>query len=130
MRRILLLSSLLFPCAFWLAAQTYPYQTVAPDRGTKTANSQNTVEGCLTQSSGNYMLTDASGNVFQLVGAGPNLGQEIGQTVKITSVEATHVPSSAWVSTPQPGVYAHVNGPYILTVLSFEHISSGCSSKR
>jgi hypothetical protein len=129
MRRILLLSFLLF-CACWLAAQIYPYQTLAPDRGTKTANSENTVEGCLTQSSGNYMLTDASGNVFQLVGTGGNLGQEIGQTVRITSVEATHVPSSNWVGTSQAGVYTHVSGPYILTVLSFEHVSSGCSSKR
>jgi hypothetical protein len=129
MRRILLLSFLLF-YASWLAAQIYPYQSLAPDRGTKTANSENTVEGCLTQSSGNYMLTDASGNVFQLVGAGGNLGQEIGQTVKITSVEATHVPTSNWVGTSQQGVYTHVSGPYILTVLSFEHVSSGCSSKR
>jgi hypothetical protein len=129
MRRTPLLPFLIL-CASWLVAQTYPQQTLAPDRGTKTANSQNTVEGCLTESSGNYMLTDPSGTVYQLVGAGPTLGQHVGHTEKITSVESTHVPSSSWVSTGTPGISTNVNGPYILTVLSFEHVSSGCSSKR
>jgi hypothetical protein len=121
MRRTLLLSSLLLG-ALWLVAQTYPDQTQAPDRGTKTGNNQMTVEGCLSESNGNYTLTDSTGNVYQLVG-GSKLSEHVGHTVKVTGTNPSHVPSSSSANTG-----AAPSAPPTLTVTSVKHVSSSCSS--
>jgi hypothetical protein len=127
MRRTLLLSSLLLG-ALWLVAQTYPNQTQAPDRSTKTGNNQMTVEGCLNGSNGNYTLTDSSGNVYRLVGAESNISEHVGHTVKIMGTNASHVPSSTSESSTSEG--KSVAAPPTLTVTSVKHISSSCSSNR
>jgi hypothetical protein len=124
MRRTLLLSSLLLG-ALWLAAQTYPDQTQAPDRGTKTGNNQMTVEGCLSESNGNYTLTDSTGNVYRLVG-GSKLSEHVGHTVKVTGTNPSHIPSSSSASSANAG--ATPSAPPTLTVTSVKHVSSSCSS--
>jgi hypothetical protein len=121
MRRTVLLSSLLLG-ALWLAAQTYPDQTQAPDRGTKTGNNQMTVEGCLSESNGNYTLTDSTGNVYQLVG-GSKMSEHVGHTVKVTGTNPSHVPSSSSANAD-----ATPSAPPTLTVTSVKHVSSSCSS--
>ena len=128
MRKTLLLASLLFG-ALWLAAQTYPGQTQAPDRSTKAGQSQMTVEGCLNESNGAYTLTDSSGNVYQLVGAGSEISQQVGHTVKIIGLTGPASGSSKEGSSTGDKSAAPA-APPTLTVTSVKHVADSCSSNR
>ncbi len=97
----------LLTSAAWLAAQTYPNQTgtsggtqTSPS-GTQTStmgsqssnsnpsDSQNTLQGCLSGSNGNFILTDNSGNTYQLTGDTDDLGKHVGQEVKVKGNSAS-----------------------------------------
>lgn len=122
MRRTWLLSSLLF-CALWLVAQTNPNQTLAPDRGTKTGNDQITLQGCLSESNGDYTLTDASGNVYRLVGTSSTVKEQVGHTVEVTGINSSHVPRST-------GSASEPAAPPTLTVTAVKDVADSCSSNR
>lgn len=57
---------------------------VAPQNSRVAASTPLTIEGCLEGSGGNFTLTDESRGTFQLIGAGRQLRQHVGYTVRVT----------------------------------------------
>jgi hypothetical protein len=93
MKKTILLSCL-FLCALYIGAQTYPGQSSNPP-SSQTMDHQTRVRGCLSGSSGNYSLTDKSGNTYQLTGDTSKLAEHVGHTVEIIGTAApSRMPSS------------------------------------
>ena len=106
-KKILLLTVILLLSATWVVAQnsttpTAPSGNNAPSgssdqmggqnsQGMGSQGSQDTgsmgnetqIEGCLSGSSGSYMLTDASGQTWQLQGSASQLSKHVGESVRI-----------------------------------------------
>lgn len=51
---------------------------------TDTSGTETQIEGCLSGSSGSYMLTDASGQTWQLQGGNAQLSKNVGKSVRIS----------------------------------------------
>ncbi|MCU1310159.1 MAG: hypothetical protein JWO20_1284 [Candidatus Angelobacter sp.] len=78
----------------FLGTSGAPAQTsqAAPSQKGKGNASQVSVQGCLSGSNGSYLLTDKTGNTYQLTGIAADLSSHVGQQVKITG---SAIPSSA-----------------------------------
>jgi Protein of unknown function (DUF5818) len=87
MRHLLLFSVLLLGMS-WAAAQT------SPSQGTSGSTGQETVKGCLSNSGGNYMLTDKNGKTFQLTGDTSKLSEHVGHEIKVTGTASSASASS------------------------------------
>lgn len=62
----------------------------AGDQAGRASSSQvTTIQGCLSQSQGNFMLADNSGNKFQLRGDTSKLNSYIGKEVKVDGMAAS-----------------------------------------
>lgn len=154
MRNKLLLSSMLL-CAIWVAAQTYPSQSSSQpssqsQTSTQTSSStsssngnETTVTGCLSGSSGNYMLKDNSGNMYQLTGDTAKLSDHVGHTIQVKGTTSSSGSSSSGnsgtsngtsgTSGSSSGMSGNSSGTgneQTLNVTSFKHISSSCNSNR
>ncbi len=136
MRRLLLFSVLLLGTS-WALAQNAPAQTSSTNSGqanttyqaqSQTSNgnaaAKQTVEGCLSNSNGNYMLTAKDGTMYQLMGDSSKLSEHVGHTVKVTGTVST---SSAAPSGENSGGMASNSGQQTLQVSSVRHISKTCS---
>ena len=127
MRHLLLLSVLLLGVS-WAAAQHYPSQT-SPSQTTPTgAGAEITVQGCLSGSDGNYMLTDKRGNTFQLTGDTAKLSEHVGHEIRVTGTasSASAAPSSGKAGEEKEG---EAGGSSLqLEVTSVKHISKTCQS--
>jgi len=140
MRHLLLLAVLSLSTT-WTLAQTSQTQPSANGQTTQTQPSTNdqtgtaqgdmsptsagankSVEGCLSGSDGNYMLTDKSGTSYRLTGDTSKLAEHVGHEVKITG----SMPNSAAASGGMAGDSAE--GKNTLQVNSVKHISKTCSS--
>ena|SRR5271168_1986248 len=110
MRHLLLFSVLLLGVS-WAAAQT------SPSQGTGGGTGQVTVKGCLSNSGGNYMLTDKNGKAFQLTGDTSKLSDHVGHEIKVTGTEGS-APASSDGTMSQASPTLEVN--------SFKHISKTC----
>ena len=116
MRKALLLTAVLLLCAAWVMAQTpqstppanSPAADSAPSAqtspstsdqmgspssqtsqtpsGMSKAGSETQIEGCLSGSSGNFTLTDASGTAWQLQGDNSQLNKHVGQEVRVSGM--------------------------------------------
>lgn len=64
-----------------------------------------TIEGCLSGTPGEYILTTKSGQVYALAGDGSLLGDHIGQDVRLTGAQ-TSGNSAGATGTPAPGATA------------------------
>lgn len=53
------------------------------------------IEGCLSGSSGSYMLTDASGQTWQLQGGNAQLSKNVGKSVRISGTAGSSGTSNA-----------------------------------
>ncbi len=89
--------------AAWVVAQNYPSQTspsqTNPDQTTPTATgAQTTVQGCLSGSSGNYILTDKNGNTYQLTGDTSKLNEHVGHEVQIKGTASSASASAGTTS--------------------------------
>jgi hypothetical protein len=123
MRHLLLLSVLLLGVS-WAAAQHYPSQT-SPSQTTPTgAGAETTVQGCLSGSDGNYMLTDKHGDTFQLTGDTAKLSEHVGHEIKVTGTSAS--PSSGKAGEEREGEAGGSSRQLVVT--SFKHISKTCQS--
>lgn len=91
MRKFALLGSILLLSVMWAVAQ---YES--PSRSTNGNAPETTVDGCLDQSEGTFILTLPSGAIFQLTGNTAPLKAHVGETVRVTGVATpvTHVPGS------------------------------------
>ena len=124
MRHLLLLSVLLLG-ATWAVAQSYPSET-SKTTGT---GSETTVQGCLSSSGGNYMLTAKNGTSYQLSGDTAKLSEHVGHEVKITGTisSASASPSSGTRSSKAQGEQS-ASGEQTLEVSSLKHVSKTCQS--
>lgn len=129
MRNLLLFSVLLLG-ASWMAAQTSTgtgQSSAAGQSGygqttthqTATGN-QKTVTGCLSESSGKYMLTERNGKSYELMGDSSKLAEHVGHEIRVTGTEAaaSGAASSTMGQSESPS----------LEVSSVHHISKTCKS--
>jgi hypothetical protein len=150
MRRSLLLFSILLLSFCWAAAQdstsqSAPNQTSPDQPSTQTqptpnqmppdqtadqatpsnAGGETTVRGCLSNSNGNFMLTDKSGNTYQLMGDNSKMSEHVGHEVKVTGT-ASAAPASGASSSDAMGQSG--SSSQTLQVTSLKHISKTCQA--
>jgi hypothetical protein len=117
MRRGLLVLSVLLPASLWAAAQS-------SEQGSRTsAGGQTTVEGCLSGSSGNYMLTDQNGTMYQLTGDTAKLSEHVGHEIKVSGTSSSASDSSTGTATGASG-----SAQQTIQFTSVKHIAKTCKS--
>jgi hypothetical protein len=94
--------------------------------GSTNANGQTTVEGCLSGSSGNYTLSDKSGNSYQLTGDTAKLSEHVGHEVKVTGTSSSASANGDGTSTGTTGQAS--GNSQTLEVSSVKHVSKTCQS--
>jgi hypothetical protein len=129
MKSILLFSVLLLGTS-WAVAQnsTNPRDSnqgnssqMAGDQGAKQS-----VEGCLSGSDGNYVLTANDGTTYQLMGDNSTLSEHVGHTIKVRGAIS---PSTASPSGENTGGGTGANsGRQSIQVSSVKHISKTCQN--
>jgi len=144
MKKAILLSSLLMLCTALALAQDT--QSSSPSDNAS-ASGSNTVQGCLSGSSGNYMLTDATGVMWQLQGDESKLSANVNKEVEVTgttgaeaSASATNGPDSSTAGNTSSGAAggtsagasadasANANAAKTLNVTSIKKVADSCSS--
>ncbi len=136
MRRLVLLLSVLLLGASWAVAQDTTSPTNSNSSASSgqtssaTASGATTVQGCLSGSSGNFTLTDKTGNTYQLTGDTAKLSEHVGHEVKVTGT--TSSASASTGGTAAGGTAAGTAGAsgnsQTLEVSSTKHISKTCQS--
>jgi hypothetical protein len=117
MRYLVLSIVLLSAC--WVVAQDSTQTST--QTGSNAAGSETTVQGCLSGSNGNYMLTDKNGTAYQLTGETAKLSAHVGHEVRITGTMGS---STATGSMGTQGS----NASQTLSVTSMKHISKTCQN--
>ena len=103
MRKAILLGAALVLCTALAIAQDAPSTGSAGQAGATASSSDqatasagsNTVQGCLSGSSGNYMLTDATGVAYQLTGDESQLSSNLNKEVEVTGTTGAKASASA-----------------------------------
>jgi hypothetical protein len=80
----------------------------------------------LSGSSGNYTLSDKSGNTYQLTGDAAKLSEHVGHEVKVTGTSSSASASGGGTSTGTTGQAS--GNSQTLEVSSVKHISKTCQS--
>jgi hypothetical protein len=106
-KTILLSAALLLGTALAIAQDTPQSGSSSQTPATSSSDqasastSSNTIEGCLTGASGNYMLTDATGVMYQLTGDESAFSPNVNKEVEVTgtasargSAAESHTPDS------------------------------------
>ncbi len=119
MRHGLLVFSVLLLASLWAVAQN------SAQTSEKSAGGHTTVEGCLSSSGGNYMLTDQNGTMYQLTGDSAKLSEHVGHEIKVSGTESTagNSAGSARTATGASG-----SAEQTIQVTSVKHISKTCKS--
>jgi uncharacterized protein YdeI (BOF family) len=91
--------------------------------GQNNMGNQTTVKGCLSSSNGNYMLTDKSGTMYQLMGDTSKLSEHVGHEIKVTGTMG-----SAGSQTGESGGGMGQGSQEALQVSSVKHISKNCQN--
>ncbi|MGC2209343.1 MAG: DUF5818 domain-containing protein [Candidatus Korobacteraceae bacterium] len=121
-----LLVSILLLSAAWTMAQN------GADRNDQTSGGHVTVEGCLSEAGGNFMLTSQSGMSYQLTGNTDRLQDHVGQTIRVKGFgtsEAGVAPSSMSEGADAADANAPAQqAPPMLSVSSFKRVSSNCGT--
>jgi hypothetical protein len=158
MKKAILLSATVLLCAALAIAQDTPQsggstsQTPATSSSeqTSTPSSGNAIQGCLSGSSGNYMLTDTSGTMWQLTGDESQLSANVNKQVEVmgiasaggsaeshtppdsnasgNSAEASGTTGSASASAGGASASAPANGTKTLAVTSIRKVADSCSA--
>lgn len=122
MYKNLILGLVLVASAAWLQAQAgYPQSEASQTPGT--TSTQNTVQGCLQESGGNYTLAADDGTMYQLSGNTSKLSAHVGHEVQITG----RASSSSAASSPS-GTGQGASQEATLNVKSMKHLSETCKS--
>jgi hypothetical protein len=159
MKNALLFGATLLLCTALATAQDTPQsgsstsQTPATSSSDQanTPSSGNTVQGCLGGSSGNYMLTDASGTMWQLTGDESQLSANVNKQVEVMGTASpgasaeSHTPDSnasgntaegsgtsgsASASAGGASASANANGAKTLQVTSITKVADSCSTSK
>ncbi len=121
MRQILILSVLLLG-GMWAAAQTssqsYPSSSgqTSSHASTSSTGSHKTVEGCLSESNGKYMLKDKQGMTYELSGDTSKLAEHVGHEVKVTGSESAESGTAT----------SSMSHEKMIEVTSVKHVSKSC----
>ena len=159
MKNTTLLSAALLLCAAMAIAQDTPQSggstsqtpaTSSSDQASTPSNG-NAIQGCLSGSSGNYMLTDASGTMWQLTGDESQLSANVNKQVEVTGTAGAKASASATNSpdTSAPGsstsgsatgasgstggatgASANGNAAKTLEVTSINKVADSCSASK
>ena len=124
MRHILFLSVLLLGATWAMAqnqSQTAPEHTSpSQEKAAPTSSGGHTsVEGCLSSSGGNYMLTDKNGTSYRLSGDTAKLSEHVGHEIKVTGSLGSSTTAAGTTGT---------SSEKTLEVSSFKHIAKTCQS--
>jgi len=124
MRSVFMILSVLLLGLSWAVAQdsnspASPSSTGNAAQTSGAASGSQTVEGCLSGSSGNFTLTDKTGTAYQLTGDTAKLTEHVGHEVKITGTSG-----SAGSATGASGA----SSGQTLQVSSVKHVSKTCKS--
>jgi hypothetical protein len=160
MKKAILLGGALMLCTALALAQDTPSSGASSQAGASTSSSDqatasagtNTVQGCLTGTSGNYMLTDATGVMYQLTGDESQLSTNVNKQVEVTgtagakaSASATNNPdtsapgsstsgtasdTSGSSTGSSTGASANANAAKTLQVTSINKIADSCSASK
>lgn len=105
MRKAVLLSAAIMLCAAMALAQDTPSAGASSQSGATTSTttqtttdqntSGNTIQGCLTGTSGNYMLTDATGVSYKVQGDESQLSANVNKEVEVMGTIASSASASA-----------------------------------
>jgi hypothetical protein len=103
MRKAMLLGAALTLCAGLAFAQDTPSNGAATQNGATTATtttsdqstSSNAIQGCLMGTSGNYMLTDATGVSYKVQGDESQLSSNVNKEVEVMGTVASTASASA-----------------------------------
>jgi hypothetical protein len=103
MRKAMLLSAALTLCAGLALAQDTPSSGAAGQNGTTTTTttstdqsaSANTIQGCLMGTTGNYMLTDATGVAYKVQGDESQLSSNVNKEVEVMGTVTSTASASA-----------------------------------
>jgi ABC-type phosphate transport system substrate-binding protein len=134
MRKVLLLVSVLLLGACWAVAQDSTNSSSSPasptsassgQTGSAAASGANTVEGCLSGSSGSYTLTAKDGTSYQLTGDTAKLSEHVGHTVKITGTSSAASSNAGGTATGTAGASS---SSQTLEVSSVKHVSKTCQN--
>ncbi|HSZ62874.1 MAG TPA: hypothetical protein VK828_13815 [Terriglobales bacterium] len=110
--------------------QTSPSTTTPDQSSASEASSDQTtvgtgntsVQGCLSGTDGNYMLTDDKGTTYQLTGDTAKLSEHVGHEVKIMGT------TGAASASGSSGSMGNNNTSQTLQVNSVKHISKTCKN--
>ena len=149
----LLLALTLLCCAAWLAAQTStpsgspqdPSSAPSSQNGSQTGNgstqtsgangNESTIQGCLTSSGGNFILTDAAGMQYQLQGNASRLQPHVNTEVQVRGM-ASAASSDSGASSDQgmgaqgTGAAAAAGSTQMFTVSKVKKISGSCTAAK
>jgi len=134
MRKVLLLVSVLLLGACWAAAQdsttpnsspASPTSASSGQTGSAAASGANTVEGCLSGSSGSFTLTAKDGTSYQLTGDTAKLSDHVGHEVKITGTSSAASSNAGGTATGTAGASG---SSQTLEVSSVKMVSKTCQN--
>ncbi|HXZ79730.1 MAG TPA: hypothetical protein VEG30_07360 [Terriglobales bacterium] len=129
MKKMMFLLMLLL-CVSWAVAQTGSSQSPSTAGSSGSSGSEQTVKGCLSGSSGNYMLTDSSGNSWQLSGDTSKLADHVGHEIEVkgSTTSASSTTSSGASGSAGMSGQSSSSAQKTLNVSSVKHISKTCTS--
>jgi hypothetical protein len=130
MAKTLMLALALLLSTAWLQAQNQPAQDQPSQSQPRQATPQDqaaaptSVEGCLRNSGGTFVLTDDAGNTYQLQGDTSKLSEHVGHEVRITGTTSG---SSGATGSDMSG---NSQSQPTFTVQRLKHISKTCNNDK
>jgi hypothetical protein len=112
--------------AVWAIAQ-YDSQPSASDQSSM-GMGKTTVRGCLSESNGNYSLTDDSGTAYQITGDTSKLQAHVGHTIQVMGTTGSSADSSGTMSKHAGSMSGPNDTQHTLAMTSFKHVTAGCNS--
>lgn len=116
MRKVLVVTLVVFVSTMWLAAQ---------DQMSKSSAGPTTIQGCLSYTDGHYRLTDSSGTVYQLSNEANKLTHHVGHEIKVTGM-----PGVRTVDTTQQGAASTAKEQSVFKVKTVTHVADSCTAAK
>lgn len=127
MRHLLFLSVLLLGASWAMAqssqGQVDPNETSPSQKSSVNAGGDTTVQGCLSGSDGNYMLTAKDGTTYHLTGDTAKLSEHVGHEIKVSGTSASSTKTSGDETS---GGNMGNSSKQTLQVSSVKHVSKSC----
>jgi hypothetical protein len=112
--------------ALWATAQYDPQ----PSASDQNSMGKTTIQGCLSQSNGNYTLTDSSGTAYQVTGETAKLQNHVGHTIQVTGTTGSSSDSGSAMSKQSGSMSGPSDAQHTLAMTSFKHVTAGCTSAK